>query len=78
MHSSKCILYLSLLEYLNASDMVRSDHDSYEHEGGACCEFGICQQVANPLRCFFDEAEKLSPTLMNKHMSGVVIFEILR
>jgi hypothetical protein len=29
------VLYSSLLEYLNASDMVRSDHhDSYEHDGG--------------------------------------------
>jgi hypothetical protein len=28
------VLYSSLLEYLNASDMVRSDHDSYEQDGG--------------------------------------------
>jgi hypothetical protein len=30
------VLYSSLLEYLNASDMVRSDHhdSSYEHDGG--------------------------------------------
>jgi hypothetical protein len=28
------ILYASLLEHLNASDMVISDHDSYEHDGG--------------------------------------------
>jgi hypothetical protein len=28
------VLYSSVLEYLNASDMVRSDHDSYEHDGG--------------------------------------------
>jgi hypothetical protein len=28
------ILYSSLLECLNASDMVMSDHDFYEHEGG--------------------------------------------
>jgi hypothetical protein len=29
------VLYSSLLEYLNAtSDMVMSDHDCYEHEGG--------------------------------------------
>ena len=25
-------MYSSLLEYINASDMVRSDHDSYEHD----------------------------------------------
>jgi hypothetical protein len=28
------VLYSSLLEYLNASDMVMSDHDCYKHEGG--------------------------------------------
>jgi hypothetical protein len=28
------VLYLSLLEYLNASGMVMSDHDCYNHEGG--------------------------------------------
>jgi hypothetical protein len=28
------VLYSSLLEYLNASDMSMSDHDCYEHEGG--------------------------------------------
>jgi hypothetical protein len=28
------VLYSSLLKHLNASDMVMSDHDCYEHEGG--------------------------------------------
>ena len=28
------VMYLSLLEYLNASDMVMFDHDSYVHDGG--------------------------------------------
>jgi hypothetical protein len=28
------VLYSLLLECLNASDMVMSDHDFYEHEGG--------------------------------------------
>jgi hypothetical protein len=28
------ILYSSLLEFLNAIDMARSDHDSNEHDGG--------------------------------------------
>jgi hypothetical protein len=28
------VMYSSLLECLNASDMVMSDHDFYEHEGG--------------------------------------------
>ena len=28
------VLYSSLLEYLNASDMVMSDHDCYKHKGG--------------------------------------------
>ena len=28
------VMYSSLLEYLNASDTVMSDHDSYVHEGG--------------------------------------------
>ena len=27
-------MYSSLLEFLNASDMVKSDHDSYVHDGG--------------------------------------------
>ena len=28
------IMYSSLLEFLNARDMVKSDHDSYVHDGG--------------------------------------------
>jgi hypothetical protein len=28
------VLYSSFLECLNASDMVMSDHDFYEHKGG--------------------------------------------
>ena len=35
------VMYSSLLENLKASDMVRSDHDSYVHDGGGlttlCC-----------------------------------------
>ena len=27
-------MYSSLLEFLNARDMVKSDHDSYVHDGG--------------------------------------------
>ena len=28
------IMYSSLLEFLNARDMIRSDHDSYVHDDG--------------------------------------------
>ena len=28
------IMYSSLLEFFNARDMVKSDHDSYVHDGG--------------------------------------------
>jgi hypothetical protein len=58
-------LYSSLLEYINASDMVRSDHDSYEHDGG-----GANLELAD--RSLTSVAKKLNTTIMNKNMGGLV------
>ena len=58
---------LELLEFLNARDMVKSVHDSYVHD------VGINREVAYLPLCFFVEAKKLSSTLMNKNISGVVV-----
>jgi hypothetical protein len=58
-------LYSSLLEYLNASDMVRSDHDSYEHDGG-----GANLVLAD--RSLTSVTKKLNTTIMNKNMGGLV------
>ena len=37
------------------------------------CEFGINREVAYLPLCFFVEAKKLSSTIMNKNISGVVV-----
>jgi hypothetical protein len=48
------VLYSSLLECLNAtSDIVMSNHDFYEHEGGGANLLGTSRQVAYLLLCFF-------------------------
>ena len=65
------IMYSSLLEYLNASDMVRSDHDSM-------CSTVVVQiwyypRGRLPAIMLFVDAKKHSTTLMNKKISRVVV-----
>ena len=71
------VLYSLLLEYLNAIDMARSDHDSYEHDANlVLANRSLTHYYASLSRL---RTSKLSTTLMNKNISGVVIlFEILR
>ena len=44
------VLYSSLLEYSNASDMVRSDHDSYEHD---CNDANMVILTERTLTCHY-------------------------
>ena len=59
---------LELLKFLNARDTVKSDHDSYVHDGGGA-NLVLTERL---LTCHY-EAKKLSSTLMNKNISGVVV-----
>jgi hypothetical protein len=53
--------------------MVRSDHDSYEHDGGGANLVLVADRsAAYLLLCFFVEAKKLNTTIMNKNMGGLV------